>query len=187
MTTSASHARDAAVRRISRLAGAGGYHDVILFEVLIVRFTVNGQSWELRYQNLVFGLGLVGTVDLCGPPGCESGVGFKFNSLGVQIPGFTFPPGGTSTHNHHDGYHQHNGTAKHFYFYDYNDIPRLLQPRPHRRLQPSWVRPLRQHGTTRPALPDRCAELRRQYEAATINFVETQLANALRTAGCPVP
>ncbi len=42
-------------------------------EVLIVRFTVDGIKWELRYR--VAHRGQTGSVQLCGPSACESGVG----------------------------------------------------------------------------------------------------------------
>lgn len=33
---------------------------------------MNGQPWELRYRRTFF---ILGTVEICGPAGCEKGVG----------------------------------------------------------------------------------------------------------------
>ncbi len=64
-------------------------------EVLVVRFLVDGQPWELRYRSTFFGL--VGTVELCGPPGCETGSGIKFDAAGMPIPGFGLPTTSSTT------------------------------------------------------------------------------------------
>ncbi len=66
-------------------------------EVLAVRFSAGGQPWELRYRSGLFGFGFVGSLELCGPPGCETGTGVKFSTAGVPIQGFGSPPPGSTT------------------------------------------------------------------------------------------
>lgn len=77
-------------------------------EVLVVRFKVSDVPWELRYRNLFFG---IGTIEVCGPSGCETGVGVKFAianaapsafaAFGINVPNSesagTTTPSTTST------------------------------------------------------------------------------------------
>ena len=47
-------------------------------EVIVVRFPVNGQQWELRFRPTFL---FLGQVDLCGPTGCEAGAGVNLAVL----------------------------------------------------------------------------------------------------------
>lgn len=56
-------------------------------EVLIVRFQVRDVPYELRYRATFFGV--IGTIELCGPVGCETGIGIRFDSAFVAPSAFT--------------------------------------------------------------------------------------------------
>lgn len=58
-------------------------------EVLIVRFVAGGQPWELRHRRTL--LGLFGSLEVCGPSGCVTGSGIRFDRPGVPIDGFDLP------------------------------------------------------------------------------------------------
>jgi len=83
---------------------AAGLTTIGGLETLVVRFDREGEEWEIRFRSAFFGP--IGTFEVCGPPGCESGLGVKFSTAGMPAASFggfgiptttTTDPGGTTT------------------------------------------------------------------------------------------
>jgi hypothetical protein len=64
-------------------------------DVLVVQFHGSDGPVELRFMKGPFPP--LGTLEICGPAGCESGIGVQFDAAGVPAGGFVAPPGGGTT------------------------------------------------------------------------------------------
>ena len=143
-------------------------------EVLVARFLADGQPWELRYRKLFFGL--FGTMELCGPPGCETGAALKFDTAGVAMAGFDFPSSTTTSTSSTTVVGGSSTTTP---------------PGPTSSTTPSTTASTTVSTvvgsttvtTTRPN--SRCAQLQRQVDRASDPHVRSQLEAAMRVLGCP--
>ncbi len=152
-----------------------GFATVDGAEVFIVRFLLNGETWETRYRDIPFAFGLLGAVEICGPPGCEVGAGVKFNTAGVQIAGFGVPTT-TSTS---------TSTTTSIVASTSTSIAATTSTLPVSSSSTTTSTLLPTTVTT--SSLNRCGELRRQYDMATAVSVKELLADVLRSAGCSLP
>lgn len=149
-------------------------------DVLVVRFIVGDVPWELRYRNLFFG---IGAVEICGPPGCETGTGIKFDSAGMPLSAFApfginIPGPGTTTTTSTSTTSTTVGSTT-------TTIAPTTTTTTTSPLESTTTTTASVTTTTSAVTSGSCVQLKRQLDRTSDPRVTAQIVDSMRTFGCP--